>query len=332
MSVKTLSVSTLELHYDFFDKQHRIDAFVQNNCEKALLTLMKEVSSYFDIPYIIETELTKEGGIRKYFNFIPDTKNSKNEIQKSNLDIRTQLIVAIIASLMLSPVSAGLTGVVNNAINRVFADKELEELDKDIKRETLAKLRLERQDQQEELENNRVIRKAKSDFYKELYDYSRLDSVSFTEEDLLKNEVVKHPKILRNDFDGFILTDELLDDVFVESVPVVIISPVLDNGNKKRTWKGIYNGDVVNLHIKSQDFLSSVDEGLIEFKHGFIITCNIRIECKKLQNGKESKTYIVTEVINYIIDDKLCETLEGKRYKQRKADEEAMQEFDFGDD
>ena len=70
MSVKTLSVSTLELHYDFFDKQHRIDAFVQNNCEKALLTLMKEVSSYFDIPYIIETELTKEGGIRKYFNFI----------------------------------------------------------------------------------------------------------------------------------------------------------------------------------------------------------------------------------------------------------------------
>ena len=329
MTITEKKISTIELHYEFTDKEHRIDAFIQNECERAFLALAKEVISYLDIQYTIETELTKEGGIRKYFNFKPKTISEK-DLQKSNIEIRTQIAISIIVYLLLAPISAGVTGIVNNAINNAFANKELTDLDIQIKEETLKKLKLENQEKQEEIENNKIIRKSKSDFFEALSSYTRLDGITIIQEDDEKNIINENTKILRVNFDDYIFTDEDLSDEFIESVPIVLISPILDS-KRNKAWMGIYNGETVNLHIKSEDFITSVDEGLIEFKHGFIMTCNIRIESKKLKNGNISKKNIVTEVINYIIDNKLCETLEGKRYKQKKDFEKGIQELDFGE-
>ena len=65
-------------------------------------------------------------------------------MQKSNIEIRTQISISIIVYLLLAPISAGVIGIVNNAINNAFANKELTDLDIQIKEETLKKLKLEK--------------------------------------------------------------------------------------------------------------------------------------------------------------------------------------------
>ena len=67
----------------------------------------------------------------------------------------------------------------------------------------------------------------------------------------------------------------------------------------------------------------------IEFKNGFIINCNLRIEREKKKNDEEKRRYIVTEVISYVINEKAFETMEGKRYKQAKKDEADSQYLPF---
>ena len=80
------------------------------------------------------------------------------------------------------------------------------------------------------------------------------------------------------------------------------------------------------LHIKN---IAVIDEAEIEFKNGFIINCNLRIEREKKKDDDEKRRYIITEVISYIINEKVFETMEGKRYKQTKKDEADTQYLPF---
>lgn len=326
--MKKLHTNTIELHYYFSDKEHRIDAFIENRCEYELLTFMKEISKYFELEFIFETELTQAGGIRKFFKLLP-TNLSKSDNKKIAIGIITALYVNITTTCLISPLSTAITESIKYAIHGMFEDKELSELQKEKLREEIKALKLDNQKKQEEIEKNDQLKIRRSNFYEILNNYERLESVEFIGEDEDKNRILEYGKISQDNFKDYIIVREELTDQIIENAKIVIISPVLTKMNKNIKWKGLYNGELITLTMKSEEFITSIDDGLIEFKNGFIITCNLRIEREKTKSAEEKHKYIVTEVISYIVDDKILETLEGKTYKQLKKENEAIQDLPF---
>ncbi|WP_443738777.1 hypothetical protein [Treponema sp.] len=158
--INRLKINTLELHYYFTDVEHKIDALVQNRCEHELLSCMKEISKYFEIDYVFETELTKAGGIRKYFKLKPKL-NEKDE-KKILIDVRTAVLTALITGFIINPLSQPLSTVLNNVVNSFFEDKELKDLEKEKLKEEIKALQLDNKQKQNSIDNNahRVIIKS----------------------------------------------------------------------------------------------------------------------------------------------------------------------------
>ena len=326
--MKTLNSNTVELHYHFTDHEHHIDAFVQNRCEHELLVLMKELTKYFEFEFSIETELTQSGGIRKFFKIKPNDLSKKDKKQ-IDIAVRTTICTALITSFLINPLSIPATKIVSNLMDKIFEDKELAEIEKEKAKEELKSLKLDNIKKQQEIESNAQLRISRSNFYEILNEYERLDSVEFLEEDEQKNKVIVYQRIPQIDFEKYIIQQDTLEDEIVENAMVAIVSPVLSKNTKNIKWRGYYNGELIPLIMKSEEFVTSVDEGLIEFKNGFIINCNLRIEREKKKDDDEKRRYIVTEVISYIINEKVFETMEGKRYKQTKKDEADTQYLPF---
>lgn len=326
--MKTLNSNTVELHYHFTDHEHHIDAFVQNRCEHELLVLMKELTKYFEFEFSIETELTRSGGIRKFFKIKPNDLSKKDKKQ-IDIAVRTAICTALITSFLINPLSIPATKIVSNLMDKIFEDKELAEIEKEKAKEELKSLKLDNIKKQQEIESNAQLRISRSNFYEILNEYDRLDSVEFLEEDEQKNKVIVYQRIPQIDFEKYIIQQDILEDEVVENAMIAIVSPVLSKNTKNIKWRGYYNGELVPLIMKSEEFVTSVDEGLIEFKNGFIINCNMRIEREKKKDDEEKRRYIVTEVISYVINEKVFETMEGKRYKQAKKDEADTQYLPF---
>lgn len=326
--MKTLNSNTVELHYHFTDHEHHIDAFVQNRCEHELLVLMKELTKYFEFEFSIETELTQSGGIRKFFKIKPNDLSKKDKKQ-IDIAVRTAICTALITSFLINPLSIPATKIVSNLMDKIFEDKELAEIEKEKAKEELKSLKLDNIKKQQEIESNAQLRISRSNFYEILNEYDRLDSVEFLEEDEQKNKVIVYQRIPQIDFEKYIIQQDTLEDEVVENAMIAIVSPVLSKNTKNIKWRGYYNGELVPLIMKSEEFVTSVDEGLIEFKNGFIINCNMRIEREKKKDDEEKRRYIVTEVISYVINEKVFETMEGKRYKQAKKDEADTQYLPF---
>lgn len=326
--MKILNSNTIELHYSFTDQEHKIDAFVQNRCERELLSLMKEVTKYFEVEFSIETELTQSGGIRKFFKLKPNNL-SKKDRKQININIRTAICTTLITSFIINPLSIPVDEIISNFMNKIFEDKELAEIEKEKAREELKSLKLDNRKKQQEIENNSQLKISRSNFYEILNKYDRLNFVEFSEEDDQKNKIIVYQEIYQTDFAKYIIQQDSLEDKIVENAMVAIVSPVLSKNTKNIKWKGYYKGELVSLIMKSEEFITSVDEGLIEFKNGFIINCNLRIEREKRKDDIEKRKYIVTEVISYIINEKVFETIEGQRYKQVKKNEAGVQYLPF---
>ena len=166
-------------------------------------------------------------------------------------------------------------------MDKIFEDKELAEIEKEKAKEELKSLKLDNIKKQQEIESNAQLRISRSNFYEILNEYDRLDSVEFLEEDEQKNKVIVYQRIPQIDFEKYIIQQDTLEDEVVENAMIAIVSPVLSKNTKNIKWRGYYNGELVPLIMKSEEFVTSVDEGLIEFKNGFIINCNMRIEREK---------------------------------------------------
>ena len=289
---------------------------------------MKELTKYFEFEFSIETELTQSGGIRKFFKIKPNDLSKKDKKQ-IDIAVRTAICTALITSFLINPLSIPATKIVSNLMDKIFEDKELAEIEKEKAKEELKSLKLDNIKKQQEIESNAQLRISRSNFYEILNEYDRLDSVEFLEEDEQKNKVIVYQRIPQIDFEKYIIQQDTLEDEVVENAMIAIVSPVLSKNTKNIKWRGYYNGELVPLIMKSEEFVTSVDEGLIEFKNGFIINCNMRIEREKKKDDEEKRRYIVTEVISYVINEKVFETMEGKRYKQAKKDEADTQYLPF---
>ncbi len=58
--------SKLQLHYNFIDHSHTMDAVIRNNCERELLAIVKEITTVLELDVKIETEAFIEGGLKPY--------------------------------------------------------------------------------------------------------------------------------------------------------------------------------------------------------------------------------------------------------------------------
>jgi len=98
----------------------------------------------------------------------------------------------------------------------------------------------------------------------------------------------------------------------------------------KYKWTGIYNGKVIQFAVKSNEFKTLVQTGVIAFKNGTSIKCELVIKRKLDAEGNEKIIgYEVWSVDATFENDKPIETPEGKRKRQKKEAEERQLTFDF---
>jgi hypothetical protein len=339
--ISLLSADTVELHYWFNDKSHTMDAVVQNKCEKELLSIINEVAKQFDIEIDILTEPLANGGIRRWFKLFLKNKNAK-------VSFYTALITAFATCALFTPIGTTLSEIGKQVIEQLFNDDERAELEKEILKENIentqedtnlkileqAKLKEEIQNlkldaeiKMRKIEQNTVIPKRKSNFYSTLQQYKKIDKISIITENDSK-DTVHTITIDRTVFNDYILTSDDLPAIQNEHAIIEIISPVLKKGDYK--WKGIYNGEILNFNMKSNEFKTLVQTGKIEFKNGTSIDCLLEIERKIDNEGHEIPVGLnIIRVNNYFVNDTPIETPEGKRHRQKEEADKSQLNLNF---
>jgi len=268
--------NTIELHYWLKNQSHSMDAFVQNKCELELLNIIEEITRKFNAKLLIETEPFGNGGLRRWFTLAPGTDSQKNTFYRN-------FIITVVTSILVSPIGTSLAEISKNYIERSFEDKELNDLTKDKLKIEIENLKADLQIKVEQLSESKSVIKRRSNFYLALKKYPKTDKISFSIEDKDKT-VQKEINVQRSDFDKYITFSEELDPIIVENAAIEIISPILIKGDYK--WRGIYNGETLSFNMKSNEFKTLVQTGMIEFKNGSTINCVLEIN-RKMNNGEE---------------------------------------------
>lgn len=271
-----LNGSTIELHYGLKNQSHSMDAIVQNKCELEFLTIIGEISRKFNSKIIVETEPFGEGGLRRWFTIVSGTENNKGVIT-------TALVVALATGIIVTPIASATSEIARTFIERLFEDDEMKILLKDKLEEEIKNLKLDAELKIQQLSESKTITKRRSNFYLALQKYPKTDKVSFSIEDKDKT-VQEEINVQRSDFDKYITFSEELDPIIDENAVIEIISPILIKGDYK--WRGIYNGETLFFNMKSNEFKTLVQTGMIEFKNGSTINCVLEIN-RKMSNGEE---------------------------------------------
>jgi hypothetical protein len=304
--------NTVEVHYCFNDNTHLMDAFVQNRCEYELLGILKEISNTFKIEIIVETEPLDIGGLRRWFKLA-----SKEENRKAT--ITTAIVTTLLTTILVTPISTTITKLTDKAIEKIFEDPELKDLEKQKLKLEIEKLKQETSYNIQTLDRNNVVKKKKSNFYDFLDKYQKVDNVTFT---LANNhkKPIEEKIVHRATFKEFILVTDELEPEDYDDVVIEIISPVLKKGNYK--WVGIYKGEPVSFIMKSKEFKELVQKGEVQFKNGTSINCSLTIKKKIDNDGLEKITTIeVNRVNHYFENDKPIETPEGRTHRKKKEAE-----------
>jgi hypothetical protein len=319
-NISLLDGNTLELHYWFEDKTHTMDAVVQNRCEYEFLGLLREIASTFNAEILIETEPLADGGLRRWFKVISKEENRKAAIT-------TTLIVSLTAAIFITPVTTSVAKITEKVIEQIFEDKEVKELEKEKLQLEVEKLKQEIQRNNILLNQNSVVKKKKSNFYETLENYYKVNKVSFAIENNDKVKLDDEQIVTREKFKEYILVSDDLEPVEVDNAIIEIISPVLKKGNYK--WLGVYDGNSIPFNMKSKEFKTLVQTGVIQFKNGTSINCFLVIRKKVDNEGLEKIIgYDVLRVNNYFENDKPVETPEGKHHRQKiEADERQLNLF-----
>jgi hypothetical protein len=277
----------LQFHYYFKDNSHTIDSILRNECEKEILHIYKEIAYTLGLQLTLETLPTEEGGFKETWKFL-----GKNSVQIT-------LIVSI-AAIIISrfPVE-----------NKELTQLQIEnlKLDNDIKRKELEKLNLDfiqddaELDQQKVIDSIELVNKnykiswRKSNLYKKLNSYQKVDS--FEVQRYEEKEPIGNPrKIRRREFSKFILSTDDLPKLDLENVVIDVISPALKHG--KFRWKGFYNNEIINFLMDDFEFKSQVLRGNIHFSNRFSIEVEMTQERKINQDGN---IIVTNSIVNKVI-------------------------------
>ena len=277
----------LQFHYYFKDDSHTIDSIIRNECEKEILLIYKEIANTLGLELYLESLPTEEGGFKETWKFL-----GKNSTQIT-------LLVSV-AAIIISrfPVE-----------NRELTKSQIEnlQLDNEIKRKVLEKLNLEFIQDDDKLEQQKIVDSVelvnknykiswrKSNLYKKLNSYSKVDSVEVVRyED--KEPIGKPRKIQKREFYKFILSSDDLPKLETEKAIIDVISPAIKRGNFR--WKGFYNNEIITFLMDDFQFKSQVLNGDIHFSNKFSIEVEMTQNRKISQDGE---IRITNSTVNKVI-------------------------------
>lgn len=308
IDTSVLNWNTIELHYWFNDDSHAMDAVVFNRCEYEFLGIAKEIAQKLKVDLEIETEPLGEGGLRSWFKFKAKDKDA----------IKVGVILYIITNLFGTPLTTTIDELTRMAIHSVFESTEVKRLKEQKKIAELeldiAKIEAETERLSSGIDEN-VVKKKRSNYYENISSCQKITKVTISITDNLKTNFYLKREVVREDFLNYIMTSDELEPDSDENAVIEIISPVLKKGRYK--WSGIYNGEVIQFTMKSNEFKTLVQTGRVLFKNGSSINCHL-ITHKNINNEGEIKIvgYEVILVNSYFENDKPIETPEGKRNRQ----------------
>lgn len=293
----------LELHYWLESNLHRMDAIVQNRCEREFLDLINELAMVFDVELLIETEPLKEGGLKRFYNIISKEENKKAVITAS-------LVSSMVIAIIVTPISTSIAKITEIAIERLFEDKkskaiedfktqlEIEKLKQEIKINTIL------------IENNVILEQKRGNFYKQLKRSKIVEKVSLSMFDERQVELIEEVVVERSkfsDYQNLILKEEGLKSVReqvvelksssaneIKHAKIEILSPVFSPSSEN--WKGIYNSNTITFKMNSPEFDKFVQNGNVQFKKGTEIICDLKI--KSFRGRIKYEVINVKEILN----------------------------------
>lgn len=283
--------NSLQFHYYFRDNSHSINSILRNECEKEIIYIFKEISETLGLQLELETLPTEEGGFKETWKFL-----GKNSAQIS-------LIVAI-AAIIISRFPTE---------NKELTTLQIEnlKLDNELKRKELEKLNLEFLQDDEEINKETVIDSVeivnknykiswrKSNLYKKLNNYQKIDYIDVVR--LQDDKPVGTPrKVPKNEFSKFILHTDDLPKLELENAKIDVISPAIKRG--KFRWKGFYDNNIINFLMNDFDFNNKVINGQIHFSNRYSIEAEMIQERKINQDGNVIVTNSIVSKVNASIE------------------------------
>lgn len=325
MKPSVLYTNCVEFHYEFDDLSHSMNALVFHKCEGEVLAMLKELSQKIKISIEIETEPIEQGGLRSWLKI----KGNSKEVTIKDL-IMIAVIGGILSNLMSNPLNVAISEIVKHSIELLFEDDEITELKKQKEKKQLqldvAELEEELKRRSSKIDEN-VIIKRRSNYYSTLKEYPKVTKVSIALENEERQIACVH-QINNNEFANFVLDSDELEPEVESNAVIEVVSPVLKKGKYK--WTGIYNGEVVQFKMKSIEFKTLVQSGIIVFKNGFTFECELAINRKMTNEGEvRISSYEVLCVNRYYDNDNPVETPEGKRKSTKKEVEERQLKLNF---
>lgn len=305
-----MNAAILELHYRFLDNSHSIDAIVRNKCEAELLALFSEAASILGITVVFESEAFREGGLRELWKGLGENNN--------------QIVILLtIIAILLSRVP--VSNLEKDALDIELTNLKIEEKKLQIKqlREDLNESRPKQkiiEDALSILNQNTKIVVRRSNFYKSLIVYQKVQSIALTPFNAEMISTYDKGLVERTFFHDFILNTHSIKPETIDDAVIEIVSPVLKRGGYK--WKGIFEGESLSFSMLDKTFIGQVLNEKITFQHGTFIECVLKIKRRLNEVGDVEITgYSVSIVIRKFDDRQTIETESGKKYKHSKQQE-----------
>jgi len=283
---------SLQFHYYFKDKSHTIDSILRNECEKEILHIFKEISETLGLELHLETFPTEEGGFKETWNFL-----GKNSAQ---ITLIVSVAAIIISRFPVENKELTKLQIENLKLDNEVKRKELEKLNLDFIQDSDEITEQTLIDSVELINKNYKISWRKSNLYRKLNNYIKIDSVEVLR--LQKQKPVGSPrKIPKNNFSKFILNSDELPVLEIEKAIIDVISPAIKPG--KFRWKGFYNNEIINFLMDDFNFKSQVLKGDIHFSNKFSIEVEMYQNRKINQDGNINITNSVVNKVFATIED-----------------------------
>jgi len=249
-------IISLQLHYYLDDKNlHSINAKVHNDCEKQFIQAINLLNKYLDKPIELEVLAKKEGGVLDVFLAI------------INDPVCLILITSAVNQFFISNFRPAIS----------VTDETKNKLDNVLKIKEVINAGVLTDDEFDYIvENDKDLRKLKSNFFKSAKKEKRITSIEI--EAINQNKVQLFEKITINstDFDSCILTEDEESKTTEVDAQIYIVAPVLLRG-RRDFWKGIYNDEPIEFKVTDKVFLENVYQHIIKFSNGTFINCSMKI-------------------------------------------------------
>lgn len=275
----------LQFHYYFNDQSHSINSIFRNECEKEILLIVKEIYETLGIELEILTVPPEEGGFKEKWKLL-----GKNSPQIT-------LVVAVaLGFLSRFPVE-----------NKELTALQIEnlQLDNELKRKELEKLKLEEinedstlnqktiSDSIELVNKNYKVTWRRSNLYKKLDSYPKVDHIDVTR---LQDDkpVGSERTVEKNDFSKFILRSDELPSLKLDRATIDVAAPAI---KRKFKWTGFYNEDVIHFLMEDYEFNNKVFSGQMHFSNRYSIEVEMTVERKINHDGKIKITHAVVHKV-----------------------------------